>query len=192
MSYPLKDLTGQRFGLVTVVDRAESKTYGAGARGTKKRTLWNVVCDCGAPRVMLASNLRGQGVRTHKMCKPQAEQSAAEPTPARRNGPGWAFVLLVLMLAGCSGDANLGALLGDHERCTLFGEYAHTMTPTSGCEPLAFSRWYDEDDDGTCAFRVSGDATGRVDCDAGEPTARCEGNVKVGECSYRMVWLLEQ
>lgn len=111
MSYPLKDLTGQRFGLVVVVDRAESKPYGAGQRGTKKRTRWNVICDCGAPRVMLASNLRGQGVRTHKMCGARGElrealtehglQPSEAPAPDKKTGRGWAFVLCVFALFGC-------------------------------------------------------------------------------------------
>lgn len=123
----------------------------------------------------------------------QAAYAVFVPVPTLKSGSkGWLFTLLVL-LSGCSGEPNLGALLGDEERCTLFGEYTVAVVPTNGCERKpAVSAWLDEDEQGTCAFRISRDGTGRMDCDAGEPTARCEGNVKVGECSYRMVWLLEQ
>lgn len=43
------DLTGQRFGRLEVVDRAESK-------GNMSR--WNCVCDCGNSTVVYANNLR--------------------------------------------------------------------------------------------------------------------------------------
>jgi len=46
---PVKDLTGQRFGKIRVVDRAPS--------GPRWQTRWNCVCDCGNAKVMQASNL---------------------------------------------------------------------------------------------------------------------------------------
>lgn len=102
---------------------------------------------------------------------------------ARRAFPG-------LLVVGCSGSADLGTLLGA-ERCTLVGVYVHILTPTNGCGAEAFAQAHDESEGDTCAFRVHGDFTGRVDCEEGEPTARCEGDVTAGDCSYRMVWILE-
>lgn len=49
----LIDLTGQRFGRLTVVSRAESKVNKNGS----KTTMWNVVCDCGQHRIVQSSNL---------------------------------------------------------------------------------------------------------------------------------------
>lgn len=37
-----RDLTGQKFGRLTVIDRAPDRIYKDG----KKRTMWNCVCDC--------------------------------------------------------------------------------------------------------------------------------------------------
>ena len=45
----LIDLTGQRFGRLVVVERAESKG---------KRTMWKCLCDCGNTKVVGAGNLK--------------------------------------------------------------------------------------------------------------------------------------
>ena len=48
--YPkLKDLTGQRFGRLTVIDRGPN---------AKEQTRWNCVCDCGAATLVFGSSLR--------------------------------------------------------------------------------------------------------------------------------------
>jgi len=58
MGKPLKDITGQKFGLLTVVSRAPSNAHG--------HAMWNCVCSGGGPRckgqtVVGSSNLhRGQ------------------------------------------------------------------------------------------------------------------------------------
>lgn len=49
-----KDLTGQRFGKLTVVSRAKSKIDSSG----KPRTMWNCHCDCGNDIVVLADYLK--------------------------------------------------------------------------------------------------------------------------------------
>jgi hypothetical protein len=54
------DLTGQRFGLVTVMGRA--KSVGTGAR-------WKVKCECGAERYLLGSQLRKWPPETHRTCR---------------------------------------------------------------------------------------------------------------------------
>lgn len=54
----LKDMTGQRFGRLTVISRAENT-----ARGLAR---WNVRCDCGALRIVSGSNLR---TGTTKSCE---------------------------------------------------------------------------------------------------------------------------
>ena len=55
------DLTGQRFGLVTVIGPA--KSTGTGAR-------WKVRCECGAERYLLDSQLRKWPPETHRSCRP--------------------------------------------------------------------------------------------------------------------------
>jgi hypothetical protein len=46
---PVKDLAGQRFGKIRVINRAPS--------GSRWQTRWNCICDCGNAKVMQASNL---------------------------------------------------------------------------------------------------------------------------------------
>jgi hypothetical protein len=49
-----KDLTGQKFGKLTVLNRAQSKIDKSG----KARTMWNCKCDCGNNIAVLADYLR--------------------------------------------------------------------------------------------------------------------------------------
>lgn len=49
-----KDLTGQKFGRLTVINRAENKIDSSG----KQRTRWNCVCDCGNEYIALADYLK--------------------------------------------------------------------------------------------------------------------------------------
>jgi hypothetical protein len=49
-----KDLTGQRFGMLTVISRAESRVDSSG----KLRTRWNCHCDCGNDIVVLGDYLK--------------------------------------------------------------------------------------------------------------------------------------
>lgn len=53
------DLTGERFGLVTVLGPA--KSLGTGAR-------WKVRCECGAERIMVGAQLRRNPPETHRNC----------------------------------------------------------------------------------------------------------------------------
>lgn len=51
---PLKDLTGQRFGKLIVVNRASTKID----KGGKHRTMWECICDCGNPTVVSRDYLK--------------------------------------------------------------------------------------------------------------------------------------
>lgn len=51
----LIDLTGQRFGMLTVLNRADNKG---------KRTMWNCLCDCGNKAVVGGSNLKNGNTRS--------------------------------------------------------------------------------------------------------------------------------
>lgn len=53
----LKDLTGQRFGRLVVLERAENNRYG--------KTRWKCRCDCGNERVIEGNSLR---MGTTKSC----------------------------------------------------------------------------------------------------------------------------
>ncbi len=50
----LKDLTGKRFGKLTVLRRADSRLRKDNGRG---RTFWECVCDCGVTKEINADNL---------------------------------------------------------------------------------------------------------------------------------------
>ena len=49
----LNDLTGMRFGMLIVIDRAEDHISKSGVN----RVQWNCICDCGNKVVVLSSNL---------------------------------------------------------------------------------------------------------------------------------------
>ena len=49
-----EDLTGQRFGLLTVIKRAENHILGSG----KPRTMWTCACECGVVKNISAQSLR--------------------------------------------------------------------------------------------------------------------------------------
>jgi hypothetical protein len=63
---PSEDLTGQRFGLVTVIAPAQS--VGTGAR-------YRCRCECGAVRYCLGSHLRTRPPKTHRDCQPATDPS---------------------------------------------------------------------------------------------------------------------
>ena len=50
----IEDLTGHRFGYLTVLDRAEDHISCSG----RKRIKWNCLCDCGEYTKVLATNLK--------------------------------------------------------------------------------------------------------------------------------------
>lgn len=50
----LKDLTGQKFGMLTVVRRAASHVLPSG----QKQTMWDCVCDCGQTTTVNTGNLK--------------------------------------------------------------------------------------------------------------------------------------
>lgn len=63
----LVDLTGQRFGKLTVTGRAASVV--------KKHSAWNVVCDCGKTKSVLSNNLR-RGLTVSCGCAARSAASA--------------------------------------------------------------------------------------------------------------------
>ena len=56
MTYPATDRTGQRFGALTVLDRAGSITT-----ASKTRAAWRCLCDCGEIVVRSAPSLMDGG-----------------------------------------------------------------------------------------------------------------------------------
>ena len=49
-----KDLKGQTFGLLTVIDRAENRIDSSG----RSRTMWNCICKCGNKKVASSDYLK--------------------------------------------------------------------------------------------------------------------------------------
>ena len=50
----LIDLKGQRFGLLTVIERAPDRETSGG----HKKTMWHCLCDCGNHKKVMSDNLR--------------------------------------------------------------------------------------------------------------------------------------
>jgi len=70
MGRPLEDLTGQRFGLLTVIERGPSLQNG-------KVTTWICACDCGNKRTVQKGDLR-RGTRRSCGCAKSAHISEAK------------------------------------------------------------------------------------------------------------------
>lgn len=60
----LIDMTGQRFGRLTVLERAENYQYDTGAGWYSTKAVWRCRCDCGAETVVIGSNLRRGATRS--------------------------------------------------------------------------------------------------------------------------------
>lgn len=67
MAMPAKDISGQKFSRLTVIDRAE--------QGKHKRIVWNCVCDCGNRVVVAGTSLR---VGATKSCGCVGREKSAE------------------------------------------------------------------------------------------------------------------
>lgn len=62
----LDDLSGKRFGFITVISRAPNDSRAT--KGSNPQAKWNCVCDCGATMVVYGSRLRS-GAKTSCGCK---------------------------------------------------------------------------------------------------------------------------
>lgn len=67
------DLTGQRFGLLTVVEEAERNIIPSG----QKQTMWKCVCDCGGITIVRAAHLRDGLTRSCGCVKSHGERNVA-------------------------------------------------------------------------------------------------------------------
>lgn len=65
------DLTGQKFGKLTVVERDINKG---------KHSVWRCECDCGRTHVVIATNLRQGSVTACRTCNPPAAGLIARRT----------------------------------------------------------------------------------------------------------------
>ena len=60
MERKTEDLTGQRFGKLTVLQRAEDKIYKNG----QKRSCWLCQCDCGNKKEVAAHHLKSGEIKS--------------------------------------------------------------------------------------------------------------------------------
>lgn len=67
-----KDLTGKRFGMLTVVKRAENKTYPCG----KTMVSYLCKCDCGTEKIVLGCNLLSNHTKSCGCVQKQARKIA--------------------------------------------------------------------------------------------------------------------
>ena len=61
-----KDLTGQKFGKLTVIKRVENDIYGA--------AKWLCKCDCGEELIVQGNVLRNNKVTCCNTCRKESEQ----------------------------------------------------------------------------------------------------------------------
>lgn len=86
---PPLDLTGQRFGKLTVISEAEPHYQ---QNGNKKRR-WLCKCDCGRETIVLQSNLTSN--RGTKSCGCLAEKNGAKETPLVLTGNRYGKLLVI-------------------------------------------------------------------------------------------------
>ena len=60
----LIDMTGQRFGRLTVLERAENYQYDTGCGWYSTKAVWLCRCDCGNEAFVIGSNLRKGATRS--------------------------------------------------------------------------------------------------------------------------------
>lgn len=70
----VEDLAGQRFGILTVIERADNKTIPCG----QSRTMWKCVCDCGSAVNVRAATLKNGDTRSCGCVKSHGERVVAE------------------------------------------------------------------------------------------------------------------
>lgn len=70
----IEDLTGQRFGILTVIKRVESKTLPCG----QNQTMWQCVCDCGSVVNVRAATLKNGDTRSCGCIKSHGERLVSE------------------------------------------------------------------------------------------------------------------
>ena len=61
MSRKLIDLTGERFGRLTVIERCGSTRVGVDKEAVP---VWKCLCDCGTERIVMGHNLRSGGTQS--------------------------------------------------------------------------------------------------------------------------------
>lgn len=69
------DLTGQRFGRLVVIERAENKVFPSG----QKQPTWRCRCDCGAETVVQGGHLRGGQIKSCGCLLVEARASLPRP-----------------------------------------------------------------------------------------------------------------
>lgn len=91
---PLKDLTGQRFGKLIVVNRASTKIDKSG----KHRTMWECICDCGNPTVVSRDYLKRSKCPS---CGCEVIKSRVENNRVNNIGEKFGRLTIVDILWGC-------------------------------------------------------------------------------------------
>ena len=80
----LKDLTGQRFGRWTVLNRA-----GSSRRGRTVSSLWYCQCDCGQVQIVRGDNLRAGKSRSCGCLRDEAVSRATRERHRREAAEKW-------------------------------------------------------------------------------------------------------
>lgn len=123
----MKDLTGQRFGRLTVIGRSDT---------LNGRTGWACVCDCGTPKVVVGSSLN-RGATTSCGCfhKQQVRDRMTThgATTNRKTTPEYSsWCSMVNRVTNEKGDRYSdygGRDIGVCERWTLFENFLKDMGP---------------------------------------------------------------
>ena len=67
------DLTGRRFGRLTVIERAESEFTGG-----EPQAVWRCHCDCGQESFVISANLRSGGTKSCGCLRREVMQKRAK------------------------------------------------------------------------------------------------------------------
>ena len=59
-----KDLTGQKFGRLTVVSLNEEESNKPRGKNKRKMKYWNCICECGNSKVVLGQDLTSNKVKS--------------------------------------------------------------------------------------------------------------------------------
>lgn len=128
----LKDLTGQRFGSLTVTERSENK---------KSWTMWKCICDCGNEKITYATHLmRGNVIscgcmmvskgKDHTQWTGYGEISGSKWSSIKRGGEGGNRKSRENLEFSISIEYSWNLFLKQYRKCALTGRIL-TFTPNT-------------------------------------------------------------
>lgn len=119
-----KDLTGQRFGRLTVISRAENRN---------KRTMWNCMCDCGNSVVVSGKDMRNGKTKScgcyHKEHYATPPKMEGKKNPSYKHGKSGSklFWIWAGIVQRCTNENNKGFRLYGARGITVCEEWRNSF-----------------------------------------------------------------